>query len=1026
MAEYDFFSLVGLPFDPPEKAAKKVIAAIEKTKKELNGLLGTATQQLERDDINGKLDFLNTTYSTILSSDGKLTPAYEDLVKAKIKQEIENLTATVSLLKRSGSRVITNGTIRIHRQKTKLSKEHVEGVFHTAGFIISEIDPLKAMPKFPINADKTYAELEALRNSKNPNPNGADPSLATDLYAFTAYLAGEPENAVEYRISKSTAELATLLDGFAKKLATRNDNHGKLCASLATAGKSYVFNSEDNRQAYEAYLKYKTPSLTKLFSSIVRVSKSDLLDPKFAEECIKQISDVFGSYEASLAIYNKEAGLKDEPYIPEKAVFHVKCQHCQNLAEFSDATEAQRINKCTHCGQKLYKQCKKCHKSIIASLDKCPECGFIFASAVMFAKHFAAAEQAFRKSDYETARDYLYKAQFADPSEKRRTDELAALITKEEKKYEKPIADLRKLIADKMFQKASVAMAGIIGKFPGLNVSSFDIQINSALSQAHKAFENAKKLSPSKQADECLAILQDFVDFKPAISFLHTTPPETCKRFSIGLDSCAGIANISWSRSFEHGVSYRLVRKKGKDMPSNEMDGEVLADNIKETSYQDRSIIPSHWYSYAVFAIRYGVFSSATGKTIVLLADVTDARAEQIDMTVRLTWNTPKNCTGITIRRTQGNTEALLTNNALNSYEDKNVQYGMAYSYRLSANYANLSPSEGVTIVITPMIIIDSFTITAKQLKDNTYRISWNIITKGIDLRVMVDGRKVRELKSDLGSCDLVLPANGLRTVTVLAYSGGGWLRNENDLQINTYSPCSIDKASSYYHEDAIDGLQESAYNVELHLKISAIIPPNVVGFYYAVRTGNPRNRWPTLNEVNMASDIYRIGLSAYLNRGEILFTGTARDEVAYYISLFTIYDFGGNEIVSSPKPCRFDRTLAADLFWRVSKSLLGGIKLSIEISGNRPMSRMPEFVLCACADSQHLLTYNDAKATQLFTIPSTDFGASQKTYCNDYDVKTALSNKELKSAKFFLFQVAPIEEGIITIHWSKGFRGKV
>jgi uncharacterized protein YoxC len=242
-----------MSFDPPEKAVKKVSAAIDKVKKELNGALGTATQQLERDDINRKIAFLESTLLVIINKDGKLNPAYEELANARVQQEIKNLTATVSLLKQSGSRVITNGTIRIHRQKTKLSKEYVEEVFHTAGFTISEIDPLKGMPKFPTNADKTYAELEALRGSKDPNPNGADLTQATDLYAFTAYLVGEPENAAEYRI-KSTPELASLLDGFAKKFATRNDNLGKLCASLATSGKSYVFNSEDNRQAYEVYL----------------------------------------------------------------------------------------------------------------------------------------------------------------------------------------------------------------------------------------------------------------------------------------------------------------------------------------------------------------------------------------------------------------------------------------------------------------------------------------------------------------------------------------------------------------------------------------------------------------------------------------------------------------------------------------------------------------------------------------------------------------------------------------------------
>jgi hypothetical protein len=47
-------------------------------------------------------------------------------------------------------------------------------------------------------------------------------------------------------------------------------------------------------------------------------SVHNLLEPKFAEARIKEISAVFRDYEVSLAIYNKEAGFKDEFYIPEQ------------------------------------------------------------------------------------------------------------------------------------------------------------------------------------------------------------------------------------------------------------------------------------------------------------------------------------------------------------------------------------------------------------------------------------------------------------------------------------------------------------------------------------------------------------------------------------------------------------------------------------------------------------------------------------------------------------------------------------
>jgi hypothetical protein len=970
MADHDFFDLTHLPFDPPEKTAQKVIDAIEKTK---NGLdTASIGQKLERDEIIEKKKFLESKSKIIFNNDNKLTPAYDDLAKDKVEKEMEKLKDFVSLLP---SHEFTDGTILRHCKRTMLSKDNVKEVFSKAGFTEISKEELTKLhrPRFPEKADNTYKELAALRETKDIKWAKFDFTPAEDLYAFAACMAGEPEKALEYR-GKTTPELKALFDKLAGNLSGPHDDDpaGYLCSVLASAGKTFVFDSEDHRQAYETYLKYKSQPLTELFSQMKSFSsnKQDLLDPGLAEVFINKISDIFGcDYMVSVNIYNTEAGLQGDPYVPTKVVF---------------------------------------------------------ANTAMFAKYFAAAEQALRKNDFELARSSLSQAQSADPGEKSKTDELEARISAEEKKYEKPVNDLRKLLTDKMFQKASEAVADIIGRFPGLNVSVFETQINAALSQARVRFANAGKLSPPGKADECVAILRDCVDFEPAVSFLQSTPPESCKSFSVNMDSLAGVAIINWAPSSEQGVSYRLVRKQGKEIPGSKLDGEALIDNTKNTTYCDKAILPGQWYSYAVFAVRHGVFSSARGKTDVLLADVTDARAEQINTTVRLTWNAPKNSAGVTIRRTQSGKETLLTNEAHGSFEDTNVQYGVTYAYKLCVNYANLSPSRGVDIVITPMPEIESFTIAVKKLKENSYNVSWDINQQGIDLRVLAGGKQVRELKSDAGSCDVELSANSFHTITVLAYSGGNWLPSKNSPEVNTYSPCSIDKTLSSFYEDTIAGLRESAYAIELHLKIGGVIPPNAAGFYYAVRTNASQNHWPTTRDIGVAQDIHRIGLAAYQKNGEILYRETASEEGSYYVSLFTIYNSNGKEIVSDPKPCRFDRPLKADVFWKVSKSLLGGLKLSIEASGNRPFSQVPQFVLCACADDQHLISPNDPKAAQLMTIPIAGLETPRKTYNSSYEVRTDLSTRQLKNKKFFLFEAVPVHGQEFTLRWTKGFTGKI
>ncbi|MDR1149265.1 MAG: hypothetical protein LBK66_11605 [Spirochaetaceae bacterium] len=324
MTDYDFFDLTHLPFDPPEKAAQKVTGAVEKSKKELVAALSSATQQLERDEITGKQSFLDTiikkgSKDSIISNDDKLTPAYSKLAEDKVKKEIEKLREVVLLLP---SPKFTDGTIRRHSKRTLLSEGHVKEVFRNAGFTEIPRDELfnKHYPKFPKNADIAYKELEALR--KPENKKWTDFTPAEDLYAFAACMAGEPEKTAEYK-KKTTPELKALFDGFAGKLSGQHDNDpaGHLCSSLATYGKTYIFDTEDHRQAYEAYLKYKNPLLTQLFAQMKSFSsnKQDLLDPGLAEAFINKISAIFGCYYmVSVNIYNKEAGLQGELYIPAK------------------------------------------------------------------------------------------------------------------------------------------------------------------------------------------------------------------------------------------------------------------------------------------------------------------------------------------------------------------------------------------------------------------------------------------------------------------------------------------------------------------------------------------------------------------------------------------------------------------------------------------------------------------------------------------------------------------------------------
>jgi hypothetical protein len=59
MKTYDFFTLTGLSFDPPDKSQKRVEKAISEAVFKISSQLGCESQQLYRDAFQTQLDFLN-------------------------------------------------------------------------------------------------------------------------------------------------------------------------------------------------------------------------------------------------------------------------------------------------------------------------------------------------------------------------------------------------------------------------------------------------------------------------------------------------------------------------------------------------------------------------------------------------------------------------------------------------------------------------------------------------------------------------------------------------------------------------------------------------------------------------------------------------------------------------------------------------------------------------------------------------------------------------------------------------------
>lgn len=1027
MDDFDLFDMVGLAFDPPDTKASQVKKKIEQKKEELGMELGRETQPPKRAIIQSQIDYLENVEAQILTSDKKkiVTENLKKLSEKKIKKAIESLKATVSVLVLSGTKTITSVGLKEYKNESRLSEEHVKSVFEDAGIIIIKIDPLKAYPKFPVNSDFVYSVLQSLRQTTDPNPSGYDTSKIDDLYSFAAYISKEPDCVAKYR-AMSTKELFSIFDSNSRVYSQRPDELGKLCASLLSAGKMYVFDSDEHRESYEKYLIYRSDALTQLFAAIKNATKSTRTNSKFAEKCISLIGTYFPDRDEALAIYNKEA---EVIYIPPDSKYTIKCPDCDELNEFETEAEAQKINACRKCNHKLFKVCPKCGHMTQRNKEVCPndKCRYVFASAELFSQYYNMAEASLRNGDFDSARQYIFKAQTVAPGEKDRINQLSRKIDETEIIHKQPINKIRGLIAERKYQAAQKFLGEIIRNYPTLNVSTFEATIRTELGKADSLFSSAKDYPPSKKADVCVSVLLQCYDHAPSIAFLRSTPPISCNSIFLKPDSTSGTINVSWNRSQEQGVNYRLVRKAGANAPLSENDGTVLLDSTGATSYIDTGIKPGQVYSYSVFAERMHVYSAPVSKSCVLYSDVSNFNLNQINNIIRITWDSPENCIGSTIIRSCDGNKSTLVKAAYGSFEDKNIQYGKTYTYRIVANYSGGFQSVGLEKKITPFITIDSFTIQATKVNETVYKISWSIHIPNIDLRVRVNKRVYAEVKSDSKSTQITIPRNSLCTIDVLASSGGKWISSENTIELNSYSSLKIDKLNSKIEEQMLSGKNGIQYRMDLRIALVGDCSSNIVAFYYSIRNNNDKSHWASVSDIGKKSDIQRISSDMYKSQKAILYQDFVRDVSAFFVTVFTVYQVGNKEVISEPQKMKIDRPLTADLFWKVSYSMFDrSLKLNITLQGNRPIDSIPEIVLCSCDGNQFIESYDSGNAQILLQVPPVDLDIPQTSLKKTYSINTDISMKQLKSSRFFLFTKNTLESETFSLRWEQGFNGKI
>lgn len=965
---YDFFELTGVSLEDDRPQIVK--AAIDRKVKELGEAMSTSDQSKRR-EVDAQLKFLQGKRDELFGKDAKFKPVFSAMVKARTAELVKRFDASVKLeAALYSSRVVTVGKLkRIRNDKTLsggLPLKDIEAVYKANGFTVVEIPPLKNVPVFPTNIEAVHRDLEELRSKVRKdmaiNPKRKNADSVTDLYAFVAYISDGAETAKTCR-KYSSSQLKAICSDYQKKYAGYpGETIEKFAANIAGQAASHVFDSNEHRKGYDQYILYKDPELQKLFEYIRALDDTLKRKPETAEACIRKIAEVFGDYDVALALYNTEARMQNDPYEPQEAVFTVKCSHCHTLCEFHTATEARKLNKCNNCGEKLYKKCPKGHY-VLLSDDRCPDCGYVFPDKEHLTNLIAQAEAALKSGNFTEARRALKEAEISDPSEKSRTSELERRISKAENAYNAPIEKISALIKELKFYEASPLADSLAASRPDPDILRLQSTINKVLLECRRDFASASNVA---KANTCLDILTRCKDFKPAIDFLASTPPQPCPTLSASADDENSAISLIWRSSGERGITYSLVRRKGAVFPVNLNDGDIILKNSSLTSYKDTDITPGVSYSYSVFTVRGNLHSSPASATACVMSVVSEVRHTLTDNSLNISWDTPHGCNGVRVSCMAGRSETLIAESASGSAILNGVKFGELYSFFLTAKYpAGLS--RRIRYDVTPTPEIKPFTVSASRVENNTYSFSWSLTEPGINIRIMSGNRVIGRARSEMRSIRITLAPDSFHVVKAEISSGGNVMYSMNEIRINTFSPPELDENKTSIEEAIMPSSEGQRRIMRITLAPSVKNPAGITSFACVVRTDG---KWATENDVSRNTPYCHFYNAVEAMRsGSVSINTSAGDEESYNVTLFTVYSLNGREIISPPRRATLSRPMNADVFCRVSRSFFGGIKFCVRGEANRPAKRWPGFVVCVSSDGMPVFNPANANAVTVLEV---------------------------------------------------------
>ncbi|MBQ7198836.1 MAG: zinc ribbon domain-containing protein [Selenomonadaceae bacterium] len=1031
MAKKNIFEMLGLEFDPPDNL-KKIRAAYENWKKRLTAEQNTTVDSTRLAEIKSELEMDN--YISQVIENPKLRQVEAESLK---QNRIEQLRLYIDIQRgdTSGTLQVNQSQIKKIKEKLKLSPATIAATYKEQGFDVKPARTDKSIVDTLNNffiADSVLAELDKYFAEFRKVPdrqNYAWSSEVHNFYELAYYLEHKIEPSAEFYKRRDTDELCEIFKKEAKKISSPIPAWQSLKALLNLA-ETQIFNTDDNRWKYDHSLQIET--LANFFAKIKAAPDMFKHDKNFADNCINRIRGTFPNflnYERSAALYNKAAGILNDPYESvDNAVenfYCVTCGNCGAFENFRTHEEAERA-ACKICGKNFFVECPKCGKKVPATVEHCPSCDFSFHEL----------------------RRYNYYVSYMNS--------LLDLINrgaKSESEDVKPLMTevIKVLARTKLIKPESIDLRKIEWRINGI---ATDIKRRELLRWAESKLP-ALTVHPDKVVGDCMEILSKLPDYRPARDRLKLVKPKrplkltaiisenipqpvnssalmgkisvNAKSTSMTAATSNLICKLTWQPANDLGVKYTVIRKL-EGIPQSPRDGELVAENIEKFELTDTNIKSGLLYGYAIFAVRLGTLSDPTTCSTVFYGDIEENKlvAKTEDGQCKFSWKLPaENCLGVRILRTDNAGNSVVVADCVQSpFVDKAVKNLKQYSYRLQCVYysakerfenqkkflaetdgtkvwrANqvLKYSQGLTVELTPEFPPRAVENLTYNLKSGKIKFSWQNtgefeiwfkqvkpqdVGKGENLSNSNDSKNYRSIdlidevlgsdvilkrvKSSDESCEFSVQGEVVN-VAVVSATKNFFLVNEIISAANI-EPCEIDERRTTVDSSGL----------KLTLKK---LPPNAYMIHYKVSTDESEETFATIDDAK-SRHMNRIYATKYAQ--DTFITQAHMPEEKLFITVIGEYKLSdGSTVYSPPSTMTLDNRPKVEISYRLEWGTSGlfnktshakNCKLIIESSADAT----PKLFLACRKDGRLNISLADKSTVVLYAVPEFKNGLPNK-----------------------------------------------